>query len=146
MRNIKCKNTSPAFTSVQPNHFLGINTTYVISLTNVCLKTNVRCINPNKFYIFHGLMGSETYAWNLYLLIFSKKHTQEKTTTTTTAKQEQNAEKMKYLTHVSVPWRLVDNAATFFFWNLPLILLITYPSFLWVCFKVFPLTSDKYSH
>lgn len=44
-------------------------------------------------------MGSETYAWNLYLLIFSKKHTQEKTTTTT-AKQEQNAEKMKYLTHV----------------------------------------------
>ena len=42
-------------------------------------------------------MGSETYAWNLYLLIFSKKHTQEKTTTTT-AKQEQNAEKMKYLT------------------------------------------------
>ena len=42
-------------------------------------------------------MGSETYAWNLYLLIFSKKHTQEKTTTTTTAKQEQNAEKMKYL-------------------------------------------------
>ena len=91
-------------------------------------------------------MGSETYAWNLYLLIFSKKHTQEKTTTTTTAKQEQNAEKMKYLTHVSVPWRLVDNAATFFFWNLPLILLRTYPSFLWVCFKVFPLTSDKYSH
>ena len=146
MRNIKCKNTSPAFTSVQPNHFLGINTTYVISLTNVCLKTNVRCINPNKFYIFHGLMGSETYAWNLYLLIFSKKHTQEKTTTTTTAKQEQNAEKMKYLTHVSVPWRLVDNAATFFFWNLPLILLRTYPSFLWVCFKVFPLTSDRYSH
>lgn len=143
MRNIKCKNTSPAFTSVQPNHFLGINTTYVISLTNVCLKTNVRCINPNKFYTFHGLMGSETYAWNLYLLIFSKKHTQEETTTT---KQEQNAEKMKYLTHVSVPWRLVDNAATFFFWNLPLILLITYPSFLWVCFKVFPLTSDRYSH
>lgn len=45
-----------------------------------------------------------------------------------------------------LPWRLVDNAATFFFWNLPLILLITYPSFLWVCFKVFPLTSDKYSH
>ena len=44
-------------------------------------------------------MGSETYAWNLYLLIFSKKHTQEKTTTIT-AKQEQNAEKMKYLTHV----------------------------------------------
>lgn len=45
-----------------------------------------------------------------------------------------------------LPWRLVDNAATFFFWNLPLILLITYPSFLWVCFKVFPLNSDKYSH
>lgn len=44
-------------------------------------------------------MGSETYAWNLYLLIFFKKHTQEKTTTIT-AKQEQNAEKMKYLTHV----------------------------------------------
>ena len=65
-------------------------------------------------------MGSETYAWNLYLLIFSKKHTQEKTTTTTTtAKQEQNAEKMKYLTHVSVPWRLVDNAATFFFLEPP---------------------------
>lgn len=97
MRNIKCKNTSPAFTSVQPNHFLGINTTYVFSLTNVYLKTNVRCINPNKFYTFHGLRGSETYAWNLYLLIFSKKHTQEETTTT---KQEQNAEKMKYLTHV----------------------------------------------
>lgn len=75
MRNIKCKNTSPAFTSVQPNHFLGINTTYVFSLTNVYLR-------------------SETYAWNLYLLIFSKKHTQEETTTT---KQEQNAEKMKYL-------------------------------------------------
>lgn len=61
-------------------------------------------------------MGSETYAWNLYLLIFSKKHTQEETTTT---KQEQNAEKMKYLTHVSVPWRLVDNAATFFFLEPP---------------------------
>ena len=144
MRNMKCKNTSPAFTSVQPNHFLGINTTYVISLTNVCLKTNVRCINPNKFYIFHGLMGSETYAWNLYLLIFSKKHTQEKTTTTT-AKQEQNAEKMKYLAHVFPDVWLIM-LQHFFFWNLPLILLITYPSFLWVCFKVFPLTSDKYSH
>lgn len=63
-------------------------------------------------------MGSETYAWNLYLLIFPK-NTQEKTTTTTTAKQEQNAEKMKYLNHVSVPWRLVDNAATFFFLEPP---------------------------
>lgn len=144
MRNIKCKNTSPAFTSVKPNHFLGINTTYVISLTNVCLKTNVRCIDPNKFYTFHGLMGSETYAWNLYLLIFSKKHTQEKTTTTT-AKQEQNAEKMKYLALVFLDVWLIM-LQHFFFWNLPLILLRTYPSFLWVCFKVFPLTSDKYSH
>ena len=67
-----------------------------------------QCLSENKCTLYRSqqilYIPWVNGKWNLCLKLilinfFQKTHTRKKTTTTT-AKQEQNAEKMKYLTHV----------------------------------------------